>query len=237
MADRLDTIVGCFAIGLSPTGASDPYGLRRACIGILRVMFDHGFDLRVSDAIRAAYDGYGGVTLDLGPGELADKLGDFFTERLRGLLADKLPQDAVAASLAVAYERPIDARARATALAQLDAATRANVGEVFKRATNIAENAPAGEPVAPRAEDHASERAVYDGYVKLRESLVELRRAGDYGAALREVAGFAPLLQQYFLDVFVMTDDIPVRENRLRLMRAISEMCSTLARFELLGER
>jgi glycyl-tRNA synthetase beta chain len=237
IADRLDTIVGCFAIGLSPTGASDPYGLRRACIGILRVMFDHGFDLRVSDAIRAAYDGYGGVTLDLGPGELADKLGDFFTERLRGLLADKLPQDAVAASLAVAYERPIDARARATALAQLDAATRANVGEVFKRATNIAENAPAGEPVAPRAEDHASERAVYDGYVKLRESLVELRRAGDYGAALREVAGFAPLLQQYFLDVFVMTDDIPVRENRLRLMRAISEMCSTLARFELLGER
>jgi glycyl-tRNA synthetase beta chain len=78
---------------------------------------------------------------------------------------------------------------------------------------------------------------VYDGYVNLRESLVELRRAGDYGAALREVAGFAPLLQQYFLDVFVMTDDIPVRQNRLRLMRAISEMCSTLARFELLGER
>lgn len=237
IADRLDTIVGCFAIGLTPTGATDPYGLRRACIGILRVMFDRGFDMRLSDAIRAAYDGYGGVTLDLGPAELADKLGDFFTDRLRGLLSDKLPNDAVAASLAVAFERPLDARARATALAELDAATRASVGEVFKRATNIAENAPAGEPVAPRAEDHASERAVFDGYVKLRESLVDLRRAGDYAAALREVAGFAPLLQQYFLDVFVMTDDIPVRENRLRLMRAISEMCSTIARFELLGER
>lgn len=237
IADRLDSIVGCFAIGLTPTGATDPYGLRRACIGILRVMFDHGFDLRLSDAIRAAYDGYGGVTLDLGPAELVDKLGDFFTERLRGLLADKLPNDVVAASLAVAFERPIDARARALALSQLDAATRSSVGEVFKRATNIAENAPAGEPTPPRAEDHASERAVYDGYMKLRDSLAALRRAGDYSAALKEVAGFAPLLHQYFLDVYVMTDDMAVRENRLRMMRAISEMCSTIARFDMLGER
>jgi len=237
IADRLDTIVGCFGIGLTPTGAADPYGLRRACIGILRVLFDHGFDLRLSDAIRAAYDGYGGVALDLGPAELVDKLGDFFTERLRGLLTDKLPQDAVAASLAVAFERPLDARARATALAELDAATRASVGEVFKRATNIAENAPLGEPAPPRVEDHASERAVYDGYMQLRESLVDMRRAGDYASALREVARFAPLLHQYFLDVYVMTDDIPVRENRLRLMRALSEMCSTLARLDLLGER
>jgi glycyl-tRNA synthetase beta chain len=156
---------------------------------------------------------------------------------LRGLLSDKLPHDAVGAALPVAFERPIDARARATALSQLDAATRASVGEVFKRATNIAENAPAGEPVAPRAEDHASERAVYDGYVTLRESLIDLRRAGDYATALKEVARFAPLLQQYFLDVFVMTDDMPVRQNRLRLMKAISDMCSTIARFELLGER
>ncbi len=237
IADRLDTLVGCFAIGLTPTGAADPYGLRRACIGILRVMFDHSFDLRLSDAIRAAYDGYGGVTLDLGPAELADKLSDFFTDRLRGLLSDKLPHDAVGAALPVAFERPIDARARATALSQLDAATRASVGEVFKRATNIAENAPAGEPVAPRPEDHASERAVYDGYVTLREALIDLRRAGDYATALKEVARFAPLLQQYFLDVFVMTDDMPVRQNRLRLMKAISDMCSTIARFDLLGER
>jgi glycyl-tRNA synthetase beta chain len=237
MADRLDTIVGCFAIGLTPTGAADPYGLRRACLGILRTMLDHGFDLSLPDAFRAAYDGYGGVSLDLGPAELTAKLGDFFTERLRGLLTDKLPTDAVAAALPVAGDRPLDARLRAVALSELDAATRANVGEVFKRATNIASTAPAGEPVAPRAEDHASEHAVFLGYSSLHHKLVELRRAGDYAGALREVAGFAPLLHRYFLDVFVMTDDIPVRENRLRMMRAISESCSTLARLELLGER
>ncbi|MDI1443357.1 glycine--tRNA ligase subunit beta [Polyangium sp. 6x1] len=237
IADRLDTIVGCFAIGLTPTGAADPYGLRRACLGILRTVLDRGFDLRLSDAFRAAYDGYGGVSLDLGPGELGDKLGDFFTERLRGLLEAKLPSDAVAAALPVASDRPLDARARATALAGLDADTRARVGEVFKRATNIASGAPAGEPTPPRAEDHASEKAVHDSYLALAARLVDLRRAGDYAGALREVASFAPLLHRYFLDVYVMTDDIPVRENRLRLMRAISETCATLARLELLGER
>ena len=237
IADRLDTIVGCFAIGLTPTGAADPYGLRRACLGILRTVLDRGFDLRISDAFRAAYDGYGGVSLDLGPGELGDKLGDFFTERLRGLLEAKLPSDAVAAALPVASDRPIDARARATALAGLDAETRARVGEVFKRATNIAAGAPAGEPTPPRVEDHASERAVHDGYLALAAKLVDLRRGGDHAGSLREVASFAPLLHRYFLDVYVMTDDIPVRENRLRLMRAISETCATIARLELLGER
>lgn len=237
IADRLDTMVGCFAIGLTPTGAADPYGLRRACIGVLRTILDHHFDLRISDAVRAAYDGYTNVSLDLGPAELADKIGDFFTERLRGLLTDKLPNDAVAAALPVASDRPIDARARATALAEIDAATRASVGEVFKRATNIASGAPAGEPTPPRAEDHASEQAVFHAYVAMRERLIEQRKAGRYSDALREIARFAPLLHQYFLDVFVMTDDMVVRENRLRLMRAISETCVTIARLELLGER
>jgi glycyl-tRNA synthetase beta chain len=237
IADRLDTLVGCFAIGLSPTGATDPYGLRRACLGVLRTVLDRGFDLRITDAFRAAYDGYANVKIDLGPAELADKLGDFFNERLRGLLADKLPGDVVAAALGVAAERPIDVRARALAIAQLDAPTRASVGEVFKRATNIASGAPIGEPTPPRVEDHASEIKLYEGYISLREKLAALRRESDYGAALREVAAFAPLLHQYFVDVYVMTDDIAVRENRLRLMRAIADTCATLAKLELLGER
>src|SRR6185436_10128900 len=56
IADRLDTVVGCFAVGLTPTGAADPYGLRRASIGVLRTMLERGFDLRLVDAFHAAYD-------------------------------------------------------------------------------------------------------------------------------------------------------------------------------------
>jgi glycyl-tRNA synthetase beta chain len=235
IADRLDTLAGCFAIGLTPTGAADPYGLRRACLGVLRTMLDRGFDLRLSEVFRAAYDGYKDVKLDLNEKELPQKLGEFFSDRLRGLLGDKLPSDAVQASLAVAADRPLDVRARAVAIAHLDAATRAGVGEVFKRATNIASTAPGGEPSPPPPEAHATEIALHDGFVALRDKLGKLAKAGDYDAAFREIAGFAPLLAKYFVDVFVMTDDIPLRESRLRLMRAISETCGALARLDLLG--
>ena len=235
IADRLDTLAGCFAVGLTPTGAADPYGLRRACLGVLRTVLDRGFDLRLHDAFRAAYDGYAGVKLDLGQAELCAKLGEFFADRLRGLLEASHPGDAVAASLAVARDRPLDARARAAAIAGLDAATRASVGEVFKRATNIADKAPQGAPAPPAGDAHPTEKAVYEAFLGLREALLRKTEAGDHVAALREVAGFAPLLSRYFVDVFVMTDDMPLRENRLRLMRAISETCGKLARLELLG--
>lgn len=235
IADRLDTLVGCFAIGLSPTGAADPYGLRRACLGVLRTLLDRGFALRLSDAFRAAYDGYGGVKLDLEPAELVNKLGEFFADRLRGLLEAQLPSDAVSACLAVAADRPLDARARAVAIAGLDAATRAGVGEVFKRATNIADKAPPGEPAPPPADAHPSEKALYEGFLVLREAIHRKAEAGDYTAAFREVAGFAPLLSQYFVDVLVIHQDLDIRANRLRLMRAISETCQKLARLELLG--
>jgi glycyl-tRNA synthetase beta chain len=235
MADRLDTLVGCFAIGLTPTGAADPYGLRRACLGVLRTMLDRGFDLRLGDAFRAAYDGYTQVKLELSRDDLVKKLGEFFSDRLKGLLEAKLPSDAVQACLAVVSDRPLDARARAEAIAHLDAATRAGVGEVFKRATNIAGNAPAGEPGLPPDDAHQSEKAVYQGFLAMRDRLGHQARSGDFDGAFRDIAAFAPLLAQYFLDVFVMTDDIKLRESRLRLMRAISETCGTLARLDLLG--
>lgn len=239
VADRLDALVGCFAVGLSPTGAADPYGLRRAAIGVLRTLFDRNFDLSLSDAFRAAYAGYAGVALDLSESELLVQLGSFFSDRLRGLLSDKLPHDAVLASLFVAADRPLDARARAVAITELDAMTRAGVGEVFKRAANIASSAadlPDGAAEPPAADAHESETALYQGFVHLQKHLGDLRKGGAYLQAFREIAAFAPLLHRYFLDVFVMTDDLPLRHNRLRLMRQVAQSCASLAKLELLGE-
>lgn len=237
IADRLDTLVGCFAIGLSPTGAADPYGLRRACLGVLRTLLDRGFDIRLGDAFRAAYDGYAGVTLDLGKDELVARLGEYFAERLRGLLSDRLPHDAVAACLPVAADRPLDVRARAAAIAGLSAETRARVGEVFKRAANIADKAPAGEPARPTGEGiHPTEVVVFDGYLALKERLAQAAASGAYAEAFGAVAEFAPGLHQYFIDVYVNAEDAALRENRLRQMRAIAETCASLARLDLLGE-
>ncbi len=232
LADRLDTLVGCFGIGLSPTGAADPYGLRRACIGALRTVFDRRFDLHLADALAAAHAGYGGTDLDLGSDDLCGKLVPYFRDRLRGLLTDKLPTDVVEAALGVAASRPLDARARAEAIMMLDSDTRTKVGEVFKRATNIAKSAPEGDP-EPGVE--AGEIALYDAFFGMKAELASLSEAGDYAAAFVKLATLAPILALYFEEVLVMAEEPQLRDNRLRMMRAISETCSSLARLDVLG--
>jgi glycyl-tRNA synthetase beta chain len=88
VADRLDTLAGCFAVGLAPTGAADPFALRRACIAALRTLLDRGYAaLPFGDLVALAYDGFAGKKLDLSKAETVAKLGEFATERARGLLA------------------------------------------------------------------------------------------------------------------------------------------------------
>jgi glycyl-tRNA synthetase beta chain len=87
LADRLDTLAGCFAVGLAPTGAADPFALRRACIGALRTILDRGYGkLSFAEMIGAAYDGLAGVKLDLDRSAAVGKIEEFAVERLRGLV-------------------------------------------------------------------------------------------------------------------------------------------------------
>jgi len=232
LADRLDTLVGCFAIGLSPTGAADPYGLRRACIGSLRTLLDRGLDLPLEAAFRQAHGCFEGVELDLDEAALIDKLGGYFRDRLRGLLGANLPLDVVDAALGAAADRPLDTRARAQALEELDAGVRAKLGEVFKRASNIAKEAPSGEP--ERGEEKI-EAALFDAFAAVRGDIERLTTESAYAEAFAKLAGLAPLLATYFDEVLVMHEDEAVRTNRLRLMRVLSETCRALAHLELLG--
>lgn len=238
IADRIDTLVGCFAIGQVPSGNADPLALRRATLGVLRTLLDRKWDLSLEGAIRAAYAGYAGVKLDASANETVDKLRTFFKDRLRGLLPQ--PTDVIDACLAAEADRPLDASLRADALAKVDPELRATVGEVFKRAANIAREAKDGEPVAPAticSEVHPSEQRLFDAVATLKQKLAEARVRREYPPALGAIAEFAPILAQYFVDVFVMAEDLAVRDNRLRQMRDIHRTCSTLANFDLLANR
>lgn len=235
IADRLDTLVGCFGIGLVPTGTADPYALRRAAIGTLRTLLARDLNLDLGQAIMAAYDGYKPSALELSRVDLTTKLLEFFAERLKGVLGDKLDADVVAAVLPVSARRPVDARARGQAISQLPSSVRASVGEVFKRAHNIAKEAPVGEPAPPRADAVPAETELYAAYGKLKTTLEQAVARSAYRDGFQAVAAFAPLMSRYFVDVFVMAEDIPLRESRLRLMGRLSETCSSLARLDLLG--
>jgi len=239
LADRLDTLVGCFAVGQVPTGAADPLALRRAALGVLRTALDKGWELSLAAAVASAYAAYAGVKLDSDVGETRDKLMAFFKQRLRGLLEQELPADAVDACLAVESDRPQDVALRARALARLDVGVRASAGEVFKRAANIAKDAPEGEPVAPGevvGEVHPSESALFAAFSELRKSVGAAHQSRDYAGALAAIATFAPVLGRYFDDVLVMADDAKVRDNRLKLMRQIHRTCSAIAHFNLLAK-
>ncbi len=238
LADRLDTLVGCCAINIMPSGSADPLGLRRAAIGLLRTLVDHEWPLDLKELIRAAHGELRAVQLDLDLEETRHKLSGFLRHRLRGILSEALPQDAVDACLDADATRPYDAAQRARALAVLDAEQRAQVGEVFKRAANIAKEAPDGEPVDPAAvssDVHESEKALYAAYQALESSLRQGAR--DYMRSLSAISEFAPVLGKFFDDVFVMTDEAAVRENRLRQMAAIHRVCSEFASFNLLAKR
>jgi glycyl-tRNA synthetase beta chain len=112
---------------------------------------------------------------------------------------------------------------------------RASVGEVFKRAANIAKDATDGAPEAPvavSADVHPSEAALFSAFEALRRSL---EASKDPAASLSDVAKFAPVLGKFFEDVFVMVEDERLRNNRLRLMREIHRTCSHFANFNLLA--
>jgi glycyl-tRNA synthetase beta chain len=163
----------------------------------------------------------------------------FLRARLRGILSDSLPGDVVDACLASAADRPLDVARRARALAAIVPEVRALAGEVFKRAANIAKEAPEGEPEDPShlQDVHASEKKLFVSFAELRQTLSTSISHGNYEPALRAIADFSPVLEQFFNDVFVMVEDASLRANRLRLMRSIHSTCSKLANFNLLAKR
>ncbi|HTA90301.1 MAG TPA: glycine--tRNA ligase subunit beta, partial [Polyangiaceae bacterium] len=235
LVDRLDTLVGCFAIGLLPTGAADPLALRRAAIGLLRTLLAKHWRIGLGAAIRAAYTTFVGVKLDLGAEATSEKLGGFLRQRLRGVLSE--PGDVVDACVAASADDPYDVALRAAALGKIEETVRTSAGEVFKRAANIAKEAPPGElkpPAAVQAEVHPTEQRVFDAFATLKSALSGGSTAADYERSLSAIATFAPVLAQFFEDVFVMVDDVPLRTNRLQLMRDIHQACSRFANFNLL---
>ncbi|HVU04688.1 MAG TPA: glycine--tRNA ligase subunit beta [Polyangiaceae bacterium] len=236
IADRLDTLTGACAINAMPTGSADPLALRRAAIGVLRTLLERAWDLDVPAAVRAAYGGFSGVKLDLDGAATAERLAAFLAQRLRGILGAELAGDVVDACIAVNHDRPVDVARRARAVSTLDPAVRQSVGEVFKRANNIAKDAKEGSPVPPETlggETNPSEKALFEAFGKLR---VTLAPGADPAKSLAAIADFAPVLAKFFTDVFVMVDDEKVRENRLRLMRDIQRTAGTLAAFNLLAK-
>jgi glycyl-tRNA synthetase beta chain len=240
IADRADTLVGCFGVGLVPSGGADPFALRRAAIAIARTALEGPVDVDLAQLIGAAWDLYAGQGKSLAArADVGAKLDEFFRARLRVFLSEQQghPVDIVDASLAAWSGGSLrDLAARVRALAELrKLPAYESLAVAFKRAYNIAKEAKAGDP-DPALFDHDAERALHARFSEVRARIEKATAEGDYVAALSLVGSeLREPIDRFFEQVFVMVDDAKVKDNRLRLLGAIAGTMTRIAHFHLLG--
>lgn len=236
LADRLDALVGIFAIGQAPTGDSDPFALRRAALGALRILIEGGLDLDLEQALAAAARNY---DRSLEAAAAVPQVLDFMMERLRVYYTDRgYAPDVFEAVLARRPTRPLDFDARLRALhAFTGRAEAAPLAEANKRIRNIlrkAGSAGGARPYKKLTED-AAERALFDRIRELDSETRSLLKERDYEAALARLAGLAGPLDDFFDAVMVMSDDERLRDNRIALLGRARALFLQIADLSQLG--
>ena len=236
LADRIDTLVGIFGIGQRPTGDKDPFALRRAALGVLRILVERALPLDLETLLQAAAEGLEPWVKRPG---VVEELLEFLLDRLKGLYLEQ----GVGAEVfeAVAEVRPtqpadFDRRVRAViefrALPEAEALAAAN-----KRIRNLLRKA---EDVVPDRVDGS--RLTVPAELGLNEALQSkesevgpLLAAGDYTEALRRLAGLRESIDRFFDDVMVMVDDAAIRTNRLALLGSLYRLFRRVADVGQLG--
>jgi glycyl-tRNA synthetase beta chain len=234
LADRLHSLVGIIAVGEKATGATDPFGLRRAAIGILRILLARGYHLSLSAAIEQTLDTLGGVRLSADRAVVAEQVLEFVRGRLRAQWSDELDGDLVEAVLAAGFDDVVDARRRLEALAEVKArADFVPLALAFKRVANIQEKAgiAAGAAVDPGLLRDDAERHLLSELERVEAEAASLRSTRNYPGVLRNVATLEPAVARFFDDVLVMAEEPDVRANRLGLMRRVAALFSDVADF------
>jgi glycyl-tRNA synthetase beta chain len=235
VADRLDNLVGFFAIGQRPSGGGDPFGLRRAAIGMLRTLLHHRVHISLATMVGRAYSLFE-RQLPASADETGQALGEFVRERLEGILVHQFAPELVAACLAAGHDDPVDVLERVEALTAYRASPGfARLVRAFERVFNISQKAPAGEADASFLRLPA-ERALLEAFGAIREPLRAAIERRQFDAALRLVAETLPdPVDRFFNDVFVMDPNANLRDARLRMLRCIAEDVGEIARFDTLA--
>ncbi|AXS39544.1 glycine--tRNA ligase subunit beta [Breoghania sp. L-A4] len=230
LADKLDLLTGFWAINEKPTGSKDPYALRRAALGVIRIILVNGLRLPLHDLAGKARSGFAE----------ADDLLSFFADRLKGQLRDEgARHDLVDAIFALPGQDDLLMVARRVeALGKfLETEDGASLLAGYKRAVNILRieekkdgRAYDGRPHA----DHLTEQAEIDLAAAIESARADARdavAAEDFGAAMTALARLRGPVDRFFDDILVNAEDALVRENRLKLLNEIREATRTVADF------
>ena len=239
LADKLDALVACFAVGKIPSGSSDPFALRRAALGIVRIVLDRRITLSLRAAVQAGREALAesNPTITQAAG-LNQQLADFIADRVRFYFTDRrgYALDEVRASLAAGSDDLLDLADRLDALRRIRRTENfPPLAAAFKRIRNILEKSAAAESIPGRPDPATfvadEERDLHVAAEKAARSASSLKQERKYAQALEHIAAIRPTVDRFFDKVMVMAEDRAVRANRLALLRNLLREFSTIADF------
>jgi len=234
IADKLDTICGCFGVGLIPTGTADPYALRRSALGIIAIVVDRGYGVSLSAFIDSSLELLRDK-LSRDPAEVKNDVLEFFRGRYVNLMAGRYPADVVDSAVSVAFDDLNDAAARIGALAEFKGREDFEpLAVAFKRVCNMVKDG-LDLPVEETLFQEDAERelfSAFDGVAAIARGMIGTK---DYLGALVEIAGLRGPVDAFFDRVMVMAEDERVRNNRLALLTGISRLFGSIADFSRLS--
>jgi len=243
LGDKLDSIAGCFAVGLVPTGSSDPYALRRAALGVVKIILERKLPVSISLAVGAATKALltnppkRGVTP-----EQETQILDFILDRAKFVLREreKFSYDEVNAVFRAGVDDLVDAHKRLVALKAIRKSKNFEPLAVsFKRIRNILEKSnykkEEAHAIDPELFESGVERELFAAVRAAASKVQAEKRAGKYQEALEVIAGLRKAVDDFFAGVMVMAEKEDVRRNRLALLSEILREFTTIADFSELG--
>jgi len=240
LADKFDSLVGCFAVGLVPSGSSDPFALRRAAIGIVKILIETKLPVSLSMAIARSAKAFahGPRKIAVTPG-VEKQVLEFLLDRARFVLRESagLAYDEINAAIAAGGDDLVDAIRRMEAIRAIRKTKNFEPLAVsFKRIRKILEKAgpEAGWKLSAVRSDLLTEEAERDLHASAASAMKEVeqhKRSGRYREALQEIARLRPVVDRFFDEVMVMAEDEQVRKNRLTLLAGLLSEFSTIADF------
>ncbi len=222
LADKIDTLVGIFGIGQKPTGAKDPFALRRAALGVLRIIIEGELPLDLRDLYEKAAALLGDRIDDA---DAVESCLDYTLERLKAYYQEQgVEVDVIDAVLAQKPTAPLDFDRRVRAVsafrkleqAESLAAANKRIGNILKKVEQ-----PLPEEVDEALLVEPAEQALHAQLRELRGEVTALFEAGDYEPALMKLAGLREAVDRFFDDVMVMTEDVALQRNRLALLNQL----------------
>ena len=241
MADKLDTICGCFGIGLIPTGTTDPYALRRQAVGIIQIMLARALPVSLEGLIHKSLELFQNK-ISQDQVQTAKKALLFFQHRLEHLLVEQgFAKDVVAAVVSTSIDNIPAVFKRTKALESLKAKPDFEpLATAFKRVVNIIRKArQAGDMVQdhlhtktdPHLFQEACEQVLYDTFEKVRQEVSADVKSDAFDNALLTVSALKGPVDGFFDGVMVLTEDLRLRQNRLALLGEIADLFAIFADF------